>query len=48
LQVQIKAVPLHPQSRNDGYSMTPQGAEREIVRIAKREFFERFIDKTTK
>jgi hypothetical protein len=35
LQVQNKAVPLHPQSRNDGYSMKPQGIEREIVTMAK-------------
>jgi hypothetical protein len=35
LQVQKKAVPLHPQSRNDGYSMKSQDSEREIVTSAK-------------
>jgi hypothetical protein len=35
LQVQKKAVPLHPQSRNDGYSKKPQGSERENVTVAK-------------
>jgi hypothetical protein len=37
LQVQKKAVPLHPQSRNDGYSIKPQGTERENVTRAKTE-----------